>query len=144
MDHWESVIRTTAAVISALGGLAVLIWSKIRENEAMARDVTAIKGIFLIRNWLLLTVGTVGVAAMVSVVLVPLSPVSVLVCAVGAVFAAVGASAILMLEMSRMSSKYFWDALALHSKAQYDTTQRVVSVLESVALPAKHATDKPD
>lgn len=86
MDHWESVIRTTAAVISALGGLAVLIWSKIRENEAMARDVTAIKGIFLIRNWLLLTVGTVGVAAMVSVVLVPLSPVSVLVCAVGAVW----------------------------------------------------------
>ena len=72
MDHWESVIRTTAAVISALGGLAVLIWSKIRENEAMARDVTAIKGIFLIRNWLLLTVGTVGV--------------SVLVCAVGAVW----------------------------------------------------------
>ena len=76
MSNWDSAISNITAVITPLAGVlgvVVLIWSKLRENEAMARDMKTIQATFVMRNWLLLTVGTAGMAGMLSVALVPLT-----------------------------------------------------------------------
>jgi hypothetical protein len=144
MSDWESTIRTAVMVIGSIGSLVVLIWSKARENPAMLSDIKAIQSTFLIRNWLLLTVGSAGMVGMLSVAVVPLTPLSVLVCAIGAVFTAVCWAAIFALEISRISSKYFGLAHEAQAKAQHDFAQRLTGVLEPNAAEAQRATDKPD
>ena len=131
MSNWDSAISNITAVITPLAGVlgvVVLIWSKLRENEAMARDMKTIQATFVMRNWLLLTVGTAGMAGMLSVALVPLTQSSVLVCVMGAVICAVCWAAIFALEIARTSSKYFWAAQELQAEA----------------LLAQRTTDKPD
>lgn len=139
MSNWVSAISSATPVITALAsvfGVVVLVWSKVRENEAMARDMKTIQATFVIRNWLLLAVGAAGMVGMLSVAVVPLTPSSVLVCAVGAVSTAFCWAAVFALEIARISSKYFWQAHELHAKAQHDFSCRMLGVLETLKRPA--------
>lgn len=146
MSTWDTAVSSMAALIAALTavmGVLVVVWIEYRKNTAIREDVDAIRRTFVIRHWLLLSVGTAGLVAMLSVAVLPLSNVSVLVCAVGALVAAVCASALLLMEIAGVLSKHVWAALELQAKGQLELTQRVVSVLEASHARAQSTIDRP-
>lgn len=130
----------------AVGGLMVVSQLlDIRKKLATEKELlNSLRASFLVRNWLLLLAMALGVAGMLSIALGPVTQSSVLFCVLGGVLTAASTAALFVVEAVRLTSKHFWDALALQANAQHESTQRIVSVLEVVALPAKHSADKPN
>lgn len=142
MNNWlKAMAVIAAAVYWVLSAVHKAI--EIKTLLATKQSIDPTSSNILTRNWPMLLLCTLGLAGMLSIAAGPLSQSSVLFCVIGGVFTGVALATIFVLEIVRMSSKYFWDALDLQAQRQHDLSHRMVSVLEARHLPAQRATDTP-